>query len=208
MTVCAPYVPLSPCAVIPVAHENHQALGYQPRPGHRLLQNIQERPSVFEVAGQSLFADRMTSLRSNTTFHRLAFACKILGFIKHNTNLTSTLLRVLNTAQLVVLAYTVYFWLITCRIPPNYLLLGTLKRYERSRPLLPTSSHDHFQEYGPFVSDSELPPQRSGHRGLIEGASSTSSPPWYNRRFAEFMFAFSLLIAFDSFYALRVWHGG
>ncbi|KAF9651647.1 hypothetical protein BDM02DRAFT_3267022 [Thelephora ganbajun] len=33
-----------------------------------------------------------------------------------------------NTAQLAVLAYTVYFWLITCRIPPNYLLLGTLKR--------------------------------------------------------------------------------
>jgi hypothetical protein len=160
------------------------------------------------VAGQSLFADRMSSLRSNPTFHRLAFACRILSFIKHNNNLTSTLLRVLNTAQLVVLAYTVYFWLITCRIPPNYLLLGTLKRYERSRPLLSASSHNHSQEYGSFLSDSELPPQRSDPRGLIEGASSTSLPPWYNRRFAEFMFTFSLLIAFGSFYALRVWHGG
>jgi len=45
----------------------------------------------------------------------------------HNIS-TSTLLRLLNTAQLAVLAYTVYFWLITCRIPQNYPLLGTLKR--------------------------------------------------------------------------------
>ncbi|KAJ7652810.1 hypothetical protein DFH06DRAFT_1205747 [Mycena polygramma] len=34
----------------------------------------------------------------------------------------------LNTAQLGVLAYTVYFWLITCRLPENYPLLGSLKR--------------------------------------------------------------------------------
>lgn len=73
----------------------------------------------------------MTPLQSNTSFHRLGFACRSLDPIKHNDNLTSTLVRLLNTAQLVVLAYTVYFWLITCRIPPNYLLLGTLKRCER-----------------------------------------------------------------------------
>ncbi|KAJ7237608.1 hypothetical protein C8J57DRAFT_125624 [Mycena rebaudengoi] len=34
----------------------------------------------------------------------------------------------LNTAQLGVLACTLYFWLITCRLPQNYPLLGSLKR--------------------------------------------------------------------------------
>ncbi|KAJ7896834.1 hypothetical protein B0H13DRAFT_2033366 [Mycena leptocephala] len=35
---------------------------------------------------------------------------------------------ILTTAQLAVLAYTVYFWLITCRLPQNYPSLGSVKR--------------------------------------------------------------------------------
>ena len=106
-------------------------MGYQPRAGYRLLQDIQDRSSVFEMAGQFLFADRIIYLDSHFASDRSAFACRNLNLVRHDDNLTSTSLRLFNTAQLVVLAYTVYFWLITCRVPPNYPLLGTLKRYER-----------------------------------------------------------------------------
>lgn len=147
------------------------------------------------MAGQFLFAHRIISSWSEAVFYRSEFACRNLNLVKYDDNLTSLPIRLFNTAQLVVLAYTVYFWLITCRIPPNYLLLGTLKRCERTLVLLFTQPHDHLQEYGPLISHSELSPQRSGTHGLMENPFSTSSPPWYNRRFAEFKFPFSLFLS-------------
>lgn len=102
------------------------------------------------MARQFLLADRITFLALTLPLAGWHLRVGLLALLKHGYGiLTSTLLRLLNTAQLVVLAYTVYFWLITCRIPPNYLLLGTLKRCERSPLPFLASPHNHHRSLVP-----------------------------------------------------------